>query len=245
MEIEKLNSLFRLQEIVNNGKQDEIDSVIANYLLVHFNQLDQLSVNTIVDECFISRSALRRFCKKQGFDNFKDYRKSILSVPKVIEKETRTKNFTQNLNHFLEKIENRNFLDCVKELCSLLDGKDNIVFLATSTTSAMTIEFQQMMIEKGKLIYSFSNERKIIKQEADHTIYIVLSATGTFADSILPYLEHTKKILITFNDQYHHASFNKIYYLYYDLKDRNINQFSKYGYMYLLDKVIEDYGNTH
>ena len=76
--INKLGFLNSLIEIVNNNmEEDAATSVLARYFLVNFNRLPELNIYDVAENCFVTRSSVRRFCQSLGFDNYKELKKTV------------------------------------------------------------------------------------------------------------------------------------------------------------------------
>lgn len=79
--INKLGFLNSLIEIVNNNmEEDAATSVLARYFLVNFNRLPELNIYDVAENCFVTRSSVRRFCQSLGFDNYKELKKQLENV---------------------------------------------------------------------------------------------------------------------------------------------------------------------
>lgn len=46
--------------------------MIAHYLLMHLNSLEQLTIKKVIDDVGISKASLHRFFSKGGYESFKD-----------------------------------------------------------------------------------------------------------------------------------------------------------------------------
>ena len=46
--------------------------MIAHYLLMHLNTLEQLTIKKVIDDVGISKASLHRFFSKDGYESFKD-----------------------------------------------------------------------------------------------------------------------------------------------------------------------------
>ena len=68
--ITRFNLLTTLLAILNTNNTEDTNFHIAKYILEHFQNLDQLSIYTVADECFVSRSSVQRFIKTIGYDSF-------------------------------------------------------------------------------------------------------------------------------------------------------------------------------
>lgn len=46
--------------------------MIAHYLLMYLNSLEQLTIKKVIDDVGISKASLHRFFSKDGYESFKD-----------------------------------------------------------------------------------------------------------------------------------------------------------------------------
>ena len=46
--------------------------MIAHYLLMHLNSLEQLTIKKVIDDVGISKASLHRFFSQGGYESFKD-----------------------------------------------------------------------------------------------------------------------------------------------------------------------------
>lgn len=76
--------LSLMQKLINctiSGSLDYTAGMIAQYLLLNYANLGQLSPNRVSEECFVSLSSVRRFCVKLGYENFSDMVKAKKNNP--------------------------------------------------------------------------------------------------------------------------------------------------------------------
>lgn len=79
-----LKEISLMQKLINctvSGTLDYTSSIIAQYLLLNYANLGELSSNQVSSACFVSLSSVRRFCVKLGYENFSDLVKAKLSNP--------------------------------------------------------------------------------------------------------------------------------------------------------------------
>ena len=55
------NITSSLLAIINNSNEDDINYVLANYLLERIDILDKISIYDVIDYCYVSRSTIHRF----------------------------------------------------------------------------------------------------------------------------------------------------------------------------------------
>ena len=60
----------KLYQLRNNSAYDEIDYIIANYLIKNLDKIDQISLKKIIKDIAVSKSTITRFCQEAGFDGY-------------------------------------------------------------------------------------------------------------------------------------------------------------------------------
>ena len=71
-----LSLASRLCSIVNDHALSSVDTVLADYLLDHYHELDALNIYAFAEACQVPRSSIHRFCIKLGYANFRDLKRS-------------------------------------------------------------------------------------------------------------------------------------------------------------------------
>lgn len=72
------------QKLINAEHRSDLDEAnweLAQYLLLHYNEIDRMKTRDLAMQCHISFSTVRRFCQSLGFDNFSDLRKAKMNNP--------------------------------------------------------------------------------------------------------------------------------------------------------------------
>ena len=71
-----LSLASRLCSIVNDSPATSVETVLAEYLLLHYNMLDTLNIYQFAEACRVPRSSIHRFCGKIGYANFSELKLS-------------------------------------------------------------------------------------------------------------------------------------------------------------------------
>ena len=71
-----LSLASRLCSIVNDSPATSVETVLAEYLLQHYNMLDTLNIYQFAEACRVPRSSIHRFCGKIGYANFSELKLS-------------------------------------------------------------------------------------------------------------------------------------------------------------------------
>lgn len=79
MNINNLGLLNMFSTIINGDEQDS-DHAITSYILNNIDKLNNISINQVVEEAFVSRSSVRRFCNRLGYNNFSEFKSSLTDI---------------------------------------------------------------------------------------------------------------------------------------------------------------------
>ena len=79
------NTLTLLLGVINHSPADSINYRIADYLLHHIGEIDHLSTSYLAKQCHVSKSAISRFCKTIGLEDFLDLQLMLRSSQYLLE----------------------------------------------------------------------------------------------------------------------------------------------------------------
>ena len=71
----------KLIDYASSSNLDHTSGILAYYLLLNYSKLEKLTLKIVTEECFVSVSSVRRFCRKLGYDNFSDLVKAKIHNP--------------------------------------------------------------------------------------------------------------------------------------------------------------------
>ena len=102
----------KLYQLRNNSAYDEIDYIIANYLIKNLNKIDQISLKKIIKDIAVSKSTITRFCQDVGFDGYLSLRNELsIEAHEIFQKLYYNK--TINLKNYQE-IKDKYFQECFR-----------------------------------------------------------------------------------------------------------------------------------
>ena len=151
-----MNSLLA---VVNRSPHDSMDSTLARYFLERFDRLADLNVYDVAEECYTSRSGIRRFCQSIGLDNFSDLKSYAWEWSRhrrLFSRYTDHENYRDYLVAALAEMD-RTINEAVSEetldrLARLLHRSKRIVILTSDFSSGAVRQFQQSMLYLHKVI---------------------------------------------------------------------------------------------
>ena len=253
------NLLSSLLSILNTNDELDTDFVIAKYLLNNLNDLKNISIYKVAEDCFVSRSSVQRFIKNIGYDSYTQLKASL---DNVISHESGFIDYTDHAyyaEHLMESIQTMGKDICdasskqgFKKIVDSFMEADNIVLLTAEDSSYPCKIFQQELVSIGKIVRIITNantNKQILESLNKNDLLLVSSITGNFALAIDPEIQNikTKKILVTLNRS---AIFENSYsYIYYignsvQLNSRSLvavrNVYNNYGLSLFLDLVYHE-----
>lgn len=151
--INDFDVLNRISSIINSEFGSN-DAAIARYLVAHIRRSSEINVAAITRDAFVTRSAVRRFCNRLGYQSLSDLKESFTQSV-----------FPSDLSHREEEFgyeEYRAELDvrmiemfaevesgvsdiAIKHLADEIDGHKNVEIWCTNNVSANLVRFQQEM----------------------------------------------------------------------------------------------------
>lgn len=182
-----------------------LESEIASYILNNKDAVTKLKIQELADILFISKSSIRRFVKKIGFNGFNDLKVSIakenadllennsyINVNYPFQAKDNPRQIAFKLLELYEKAIKDTFeyvdLDQIKAVSQLIDSADVIDVYTHAHNSNIAENFQDKMLTIGKSVNcpsSFYNQRLTVLASDQKHIAIILSYSGK-ATFILP-----------------------------------------------------------
>lgn len=257
MSIQNMGLLNTLGAIINDGETNS-DYAFAKYVLNNVERIQEITVNEIVDNAFVSRSSIRRFCNKLGYSNFSEFKNklNVLIFPSNLHLRT-FKNVSDyraeldsGLINMVQDINKAITDDIIEYLVELIHHHDDVIFLTANNTSSNLIKFQQELFYTGKVVRLLNlNDQIRTEDSKEEPLIFVVSISGVFSDSVDEILQKMKgkKILVTANQtQAIVSSYDEVIYLSEkDIAQDKIGLLGKYGITYLFDLISQYYIYTH
>jgi hypothetical protein len=181
------------QKILNVTHNSDIDRPyweLAQFLLLHYNEMGKLNTRTLAEQCHTSFSTVRRFCQSMGYDNFADLQKARLANPEnqyqIAVDNCRSGQYEprflydeimKNLWNLGQKID----LRAADALADAMAAADSVIIIALRPYYFILQEFQSQMVSLNKPVYIFSDvgsRAEIISRLGSRRCFIVISPAG-------------------------------------------------------------------
>ncbi len=246
-----MNSLLA---VLNASPHDSTESVLARYFLKHFDHLDQLNVYDVANECFTSRSGIRRFCQSIGLDNFSDlksyawewerHRNQFVGYASHDRYRSYLASAIEQTIQQVSRVVTDEFLD---ELARLLHEAERVVILTSDFSSMSIRQFQQSMLYLRKIVHIITDSTGDIAQlEAlgPRDALIVVSEHGNYARAVQTALPHATvpRALVTVDAPYDLiAAFDYALRLSSEPESPGRTAYAQYGLTYVFDLLYNRY----
>ena len=182
-----------LSEIAS-GKEDSYNCRIAAWLLAHLGE--SISSEQIAKECFLSRSAVSRFCRDVGFEDFSELKDLMSASEKTFEAvspsdplETMVRNVTEQAAKSLRTIAATIDLGAMRELTAAIRKAGRIACfgLLKAETAALNLQSDLIMLGKNALTkVSFREQMDFLASAKEDDLIIIFSYRGIYFDYDLP-----------------------------------------------------------
>lgn len=171
----------------HNGDRDEIRCSIAQYLLLHYNEIDHMEMRDVAVSCHVSSSTVQRFCRSLGFDNFSNLRKAKMDNPENQYK-IALNNFDRELyeprrlyDEILKNLWNvgqKMDWSCLRRLAEAMASAHSVIIFAVRPYSFVLQEFKSQFIALNKPLFIFDDIFPNIEHLGSDLCMVTVSLAG-------------------------------------------------------------------
>jgi len=221
MSVERYGTFLLLLRLYNESPQHTTEKILSKYFLDRFDNIKNINIYDVSEECHVSRATVRRFFQKLDHESFLDF-KNEFTIPydiSMFEKELEREHYiNEHIDQISEiqsffKNNNNHILDKIKNLANAMYNANNIYWFTSTSTTRMVEDMQMQFLRfhcLWDIIINFEKRKDIDIQEND--IVIIASSSAVFAHTIVNDLKtiHCPIYLVTLNTQYNHCVFEDI-----------------------------------
>lgn len=221
MSVGRYGTFLLLLRLYNESPQHSTEKILSKYFLKRFNNIKNINIYDVSEECHVSRATVRRFFLKLDHESFLDF-KNEFTVPydiSMFEKELERENYVyEHINQISEvqaffQFNKSHILDKIKNLAKIMYNSNNIYWLTSTSTTRMVEDMQMQFLRFDcfwDIIINYDKDKDLDIQEDD--IVIVASSSAVLAHTISSELEEIicPVYLVTLNTQYNHSLFKDI-----------------------------------
>lgn len=221
MSVERYGTFLLLLCLYNESPLHSTEKILSKYFLQRFNNIKNINIYDVSEECHVSRATVRRFFLKLDHESFLDF-KNEFTVPydiSMFEKELVRENYVDEHIHQISEIQSffknnkSHILDKIKNLANMMYHSNNIYWLTSTSTTRMVEDMQMQFLQFNSfwdIVINFEKSKEIDIKHND--IVIVASSSAVLANTIVAELEtiNCPIYLVTLNTQYNHPVFTDI-----------------------------------
>lgn len=195
------NTLTLLLNIINKEDMNSVNYKIADYLLHHLGEIEQITTGQLATDCHVSKSTISRFCKHLGLEDFFDLQ-VMIRHPFVDQYDNLSHlNSLNSVQEYIEKVKKdvesieKVYIDDV--INDLLDY-ESVYVMGHMQSSLPAYNLQYNLAQVGKYIKCIDNvvvQKRIIANATNNDLIIIFSNSGKFAERILIKKSELKKCM--------------------------------------------------
>lgn len=177
------------------GKEDSYDCRIASYLLGHLGQ--DVSIDQIAKDCYVSKSAVSRFCRNVGLEDFIELKELLRSSEKAFEilypsanAKNQITSIAQDINTCIQKVAETIDLPAVDTLARCIRTAHRVACFGLLKAEAAALNLQSDLVMLGKNAVtkiSFREQMEYLSSASEDDLIIVFSYKGIYFDYDLPF----------------------------------------------------------
>lgn len=178
------------------GKEDSNNCRIARYLLERLDDLEDVSVELLSAECFVSKSTVSRFCRDIGLEDFSELRDLLRQAGKTftlygadLPPKEQGRDFCRRVNDSITLAADTLDYAALDRLAGELKLAKRVAAfgLLKAETAAISLQSDLVMLGKNAVTkVSFREQREFLDHAQSGDLVVIFSYTGIYFDYGLP-----------------------------------------------------------
>lgn len=204
-----MNTLIgKLILFINTTIKHDLNYIIALFIIEHYSKIEHLSIKSLIDECFVSRTSILRFCELFGFHCWQDFYNELMKSRNIKRNQLESHynlEFQSNYyNQFIQIYHDSSIRHTIEKISQIVKESHRIYLFGAIYPLSLSFEFQTNMISIGKKVYVDYRSLDDIKYDFnENDLAIIMSASGRYMRECTKkfhqiYFSSSKKVLITF-----------------------------------------------
>lgn len=193
--------------IVNSSNNQDINYHIARYMVDHYMEMENITLQMIADACYVSVPTVKNFFKQFGYRNFVMVKERILREQHI--------RSTQIL-HSYEQLDQRHLQstmmllsDCTQielflqnhkltHIVDLMEHSGRILIFGSLSLTQLLVNFQTDLIVMGKRVMVSSLIPENLQKIESDDLVLIISGSGRalYAEHIIDFMQHIKNPIV-------------------------------------------------
>lgn len=173
-----------------NSLEKSSNCILANYIINHINEMENIGIKEIANKCHISTSTILRFCKLLGFDTYQEFKNQLISTAKTRVIQLEEKSQTIQINELINQIDNisksefdRNqFISQIDQIIYEINQYKIIHLYGATFPLALSQSFVEDMALLGIMVNIHQSGYGVEEVKNEEGVHIIISYSGRFID---------------------------------------------------------------
>lgn len=173
-------------------KSGSTNGIIARYLLDHLDEVQDLGIKEMAQQCHVAASSISRFCKDIGLADFMELKDLLLNETLSFETLSPKATFSQRsqacqemIHQSLEMVARSISAEKVSQLCDDIAHFDRVAAFGLLKAETAAINLQTDLLMLGKNIYThiaYKEQLQYLLCASNQDLIIIFSYTGAYFD---------------------------------------------------------------
>ena len=169
--------MFSYEEI---KKFNETEILIYKYIISNAEKIPYMTIRELAKELYISTSTLLRFCTKNGYESYSEFKKALIEENNFIKKQKSSYDL-QELISFFQRINTEDFEKKISYAVEIIRNSDYLIFIGNGSSGTLAKYGARLFSNIGKFAvgledtfypietYSYKNAAVIAVSESGET----------------------------------------------------------------------------
>lgn len=173
--------ISRILKYLNGCLDDNHMYRIGSFIIKHYLEIENYSVERFIEEANCSQGELEDFCRHFGIHSYDEFKQRLLEDHQGRLEQIHARMLNIDINDFLDHLETsytkEELSKLIDELCDLIFEKKRIVIIGALYPSSVAVDFQTDLISLGKEVVEYHHFDKNF-EFSDDDIVLFITATG-------------------------------------------------------------------
>ncbi|UTY38240.1 MurR/RpiR family transcriptional regulator [Allocoprobacillus halotolerans] len=173
--------LSRILKYLNGCLDDDHMYRIGLFVVHHYVEMEDYSLQRVMDEGNFTKDDILDFCKHLGFDTYEEFQSELVGDYMLRVSQIRARMLGVSASQLIEQLDSSYDKEAfVKELeliCELIFKNKRVIVIGALYPTSIAVEFQTDFITFGKEVIQYHHFEKDFQFKKDDVV-IFMSATG-------------------------------------------------------------------
>lgn len=176
--------------VIASEKSGTTNSIIATYILNHMDEVRELGIKEMADQCHVGVGSVSRFCKEIGLRDFVELKELLNSTDDNFETylqggtlNARTEDYGAKVNRSIDMVTRTLCAKKLTDLCRDLRRYEKAAAFGLLKAGCAAVNLQGDLWMMGRHIYtniSYDQQIEYIRQAGKDSLILIFSYTGAY-----------------------------------------------------------------